>query len=169
MDDEQDLRKLNQDPITPTPCIKILKDKYELYLDYELIVQTTSSYEALSLLVSLYNIFEYQTTAIDISTGTSSKSSLEPNTNNSNISQQDVNNNMNMVLNTQNDELISSEKHSTDAIGHEDILESTIATSMDTSSIIVSSKNSKKRVKTKSNKETIRSSSRIQSKRLRLS
>ncbi|CAF1203963.1 unnamed protein product [Adineta steineri] len=46
------------DPISPTPCIKMLDDKYELYLDYELIVQTTSAQEAISILLSLYNIFE---------------------------------------------------------------------------------------------------------------
>ncbi|CAF4097291.1 unnamed protein product, partial [Adineta steineri] len=47
-----------KDPISPTPCIKMLDDKYELYLDYELIVQTTSAQEAISILLSLYNIFE---------------------------------------------------------------------------------------------------------------
>ncbi|CAF3910067.1 unnamed protein product [Adineta steineri] len=36
----------------------MLDDKYELYLDYELIVQTTSAQEAISILLSLYNIFE---------------------------------------------------------------------------------------------------------------
>ena len=48
--------------MTPTPCIKILNDKYELYLDYQLIVQTTSAQEALSLLLCLYNVFEIQFT-----------------------------------------------------------------------------------------------------------
>ncbi|CAF3857243.1 unnamed protein product [Adineta steineri] len=47
-----------KDPISPTPCIKMLDDKYEFYLDYELIVQTTSAQEAISILLSLYNIFE---------------------------------------------------------------------------------------------------------------
>ncbi|CAF4251898.1 unnamed protein product [Rotaria magnacalcarata] len=48
----------DKDPVTPNPYIKILNDKYELYLDYERIVQTTSASEALSLLISLYNVFE---------------------------------------------------------------------------------------------------------------
>ncbi|CAF1499383.1 unnamed protein product [Adineta steineri] len=41
------------DPISPTPCIKMLDDKYELYLDYELIVQTTSAQEAISILIAV--------------------------------------------------------------------------------------------------------------------
>jgi hypothetical protein len=47
-----------QDPITPVPCVKILNDKYQLYLDYEVIVQTTSAEEAISILLCLYNLFE---------------------------------------------------------------------------------------------------------------
>lgn len=40
----------------------MLNDKYELYLDYQLIVQTTSAQEAVSVLLCLYNIFEIQFT-----------------------------------------------------------------------------------------------------------
>jgi hypothetical protein len=36
----------------------MLSDKYELYLDYQMIVQTTSAQTALSVLLSLYNNFE---------------------------------------------------------------------------------------------------------------
>ncbi len=35
-----------------------MTDKYELYLDYQLIVQTASAEAALSILLALYNIFE---------------------------------------------------------------------------------------------------------------
>ncbi|CAF3796765.1 unnamed protein product [Rotaria sp. Silwood1] len=51
-----------KDPITPTPCIKMLDDKYELYLDYQLIVHTTSAQEAIAILLGLYNIFEIKFT-----------------------------------------------------------------------------------------------------------
>ncbi|CAF1243966.1 unnamed protein product [Adineta steineri] len=40
----------------------MLDDKYELYLDYELIVRTTSAQEAVSILIGLYNIFEVKFT-----------------------------------------------------------------------------------------------------------
>jgi hypothetical protein len=40
----------------------MLNDKYELYLDYQLIVQTTFAQEAVSVLLCLYNIFEIQFT-----------------------------------------------------------------------------------------------------------
>ncbi|CAF1431898.1 unnamed protein product [Adineta steineri] len=56
------LLNLLKDPISPTPFIKMLDDKYELYLDYELIVQTTSAQEAVSILIGLYNIFEVKFT-----------------------------------------------------------------------------------------------------------
>ncbi len=36
----------------------MLSDKYELYLDRQLIVQTTCAYQAMSILLGLYNIFE---------------------------------------------------------------------------------------------------------------
>jgi hypothetical protein len=40
----------------------MLNDKYELYLDYHLILQTTSAQEAMSVLICLYNIFEIKFT-----------------------------------------------------------------------------------------------------------
>ncbi|CAF1546195.1 unnamed protein product [Adineta steineri] len=40
---DENIIKSFEGPISPTPCIKMLDDKYELYLDYELIVQTTSA------------------------------------------------------------------------------------------------------------------------------
>ena len=40
----------------------MLNDKYELYLDYQLIVQTTSVQEAIAILLGLYNIFEIKFT-----------------------------------------------------------------------------------------------------------
>ncbi|CAF2077322.1 unnamed protein product, partial [Rotaria magnacalcarata] len=44
--------------ITPAPFIKMLNDRYELHLDYQLIAQTTSAEEAISVPLCLYNIFE---------------------------------------------------------------------------------------------------------------
>jgi hypothetical protein len=40
----------------------MLNDKYEVYLDYQLIVQATSALEAMSILLCLYNIFEIKFT-----------------------------------------------------------------------------------------------------------
>lgn len=42
----------------PYPCIKIHDDRFELYLDFSLITETTSCFTALALLVSLYYVFE---------------------------------------------------------------------------------------------------------------
>ena len=42
----------------PYPCIKILDDKFELYLDFHLITETNSCSTALALLVSIYHVFE---------------------------------------------------------------------------------------------------------------
>ncbi|CAF3284555.1 unnamed protein product [Rotaria socialis] len=50
------------DPVIPASCIKMLNAKYELYLDYQLIEQTTSAQEAISILLCLYNIFEIKFT-----------------------------------------------------------------------------------------------------------
>ena len=44
--------------LIPYPCIKILHDKFELYLDFHLITETTSCSAALALLLSLYYVFE---------------------------------------------------------------------------------------------------------------
>ncbi|CAF3502492.1 unnamed protein product [Rotaria sordida] len=51
-----------KDPTEPTPCIKMCDNKYELYLDYQLIGQTTSAQQAVSFLLCLYNIFEIKFT-----------------------------------------------------------------------------------------------------------
>ena len=40
----------------------MFNDKYEMYLDYQLIGQTTSAQEAISILLCLYNIFEIKFT-----------------------------------------------------------------------------------------------------------
>jgi hypothetical protein len=40
----------------------MLQDKYELYLDYQFILQTTSAQEAISILLGLHNIFEVKFT-----------------------------------------------------------------------------------------------------------
>ena len=40
------------------PCIKILEHKFELYLDFHLIIETDSCLTALALLLSLYYVFE---------------------------------------------------------------------------------------------------------------
>lgn len=42
----------------PYPCIKILDDKFELYLDFHLVTETTSCTTAVALLLSLYHVFE---------------------------------------------------------------------------------------------------------------
>lgn len=42
----------------PYPCIKILDDKFELYLDFHLVTETTSCTTAIALLLSLYHVFE---------------------------------------------------------------------------------------------------------------
>lgn len=42
----------------PYPCIKILDDKFELYLDFNLVTETDSCTRALALLLSIYHVFE---------------------------------------------------------------------------------------------------------------
>lgn len=42
----------------PYPCMKILDDKFQLYLDFCLITETTSCSTALALLISLFYVFE---------------------------------------------------------------------------------------------------------------
>ena len=41
----------------------MFNDKYEMYLDYQLIGQTTSAQEAISILLFLYNVFEIKFTS----------------------------------------------------------------------------------------------------------
>ncbi|CAF1683485.1 unnamed protein product, partial [Rotaria magnacalcarata] len=47
-----------QEVLVPYPCIKILEDKFELYLDFHLVAETNSFSTAVALLLSLYHIFE---------------------------------------------------------------------------------------------------------------
>ncbi|CAF4695060.1 unnamed protein product, partial [Rotaria socialis] len=47
-----------QEVLVPYPCIKILEDKFELYLDFHLVAETNSCSTAVALLLSLYHIFE---------------------------------------------------------------------------------------------------------------
>lgn len=42
----------------PYSCIKILEDKFDLYLDFHLITETDSCSKALALLLSLHYVFE---------------------------------------------------------------------------------------------------------------
>ncbi|CAF4312263.1 unnamed protein product, partial [Rotaria sp. Silwood2] len=46
------------DVLVPYPCIKIHDDRFELYLNFCLITETTSCFTALALLLSLYYVFE---------------------------------------------------------------------------------------------------------------
>ncbi|CAF4178925.1 unnamed protein product, partial [Adineta steineri] len=48
---------VDNEPIVPAPCIKVTNEKFELYLDWNLIIRTTSPTTALALLLSLYNVF----------------------------------------------------------------------------------------------------------------
>ncbi|CAF1158403.1 unnamed protein product [Adineta steineri] len=48
---------VDNEPIVPAPCIKVTIEKFELYLDWKLIIRTTSPTTALALLLSLYNVF----------------------------------------------------------------------------------------------------------------
>ncbi|CAF1250005.1 unnamed protein product [Rotaria sp. Silwood1] len=48
------------EPIVPTPCIKVSNEKFQLYLDWQVVAKTTSSTTALSLLLSIYNVFELE-------------------------------------------------------------------------------------------------------------
>ncbi|CAF1163253.1 unnamed protein product [Adineta steineri] len=47
-----------EEVLIPGPCMKILDDKFELYLDFHLITHTSSCSQALALLMSLYYVFE---------------------------------------------------------------------------------------------------------------
>ena len=46
------------DVLLPYPCLKILDDEYERYLDFTLIIETTSCFTTLAPLLSLYYVFE---------------------------------------------------------------------------------------------------------------
>ncbi|CAF2951760.1 unnamed protein product [Rotaria sp. Silwood2] len=48
----------NEDVLVPYPCMKIHDDRFEIYLDFCLITETTSCSTALALLLSLYYVFE---------------------------------------------------------------------------------------------------------------
>ncbi|CAF1531366.1 unnamed protein product [Adineta ricciae] len=50
------------EPIVPTPCIQVSNENFELYLDWRVVIRTTNPTTALSLLLSLYNIFEVKFT-----------------------------------------------------------------------------------------------------------
>ncbi|CAF1297573.1 unnamed protein product [Adineta steineri] len=47
-----------EEVLTPGPCMKILDNKFELYLDFHLVTHTSSAFQALALLISLYYVFE---------------------------------------------------------------------------------------------------------------
>ncbi|CAF1413510.1 unnamed protein product [Rotaria sordida] len=49
---------VDNEPVVPTPCIKVSNEKFQLYLDWQVVVETTSPTTPLSLLLSLYNVFE---------------------------------------------------------------------------------------------------------------
>ncbi|CAF5054031.1 unnamed protein product, partial [Rotaria magnacalcarata] len=47
-----------EDILVPYPCIKISDDKFELYVDFHLVTETSSFSTALALLISMYHVFE---------------------------------------------------------------------------------------------------------------
>ncbi|CAF1357077.1 unnamed protein product [Adineta steineri] len=47
-----------EEVLTPGPCMKILDNKFELYLDFHLVTHTSSFSQALALLTALYYVFE---------------------------------------------------------------------------------------------------------------
>ncbi len=47
-----------QNVLVPYPIMKILDDKFQLYLDFHLVAETTSYTTALALLLSTYHVFE---------------------------------------------------------------------------------------------------------------
>ncbi|CAF4254644.1 unnamed protein product, partial [Rotaria magnacalcarata] len=49
---------VDSEPLVPTPCIKVSNEKFELYLDWQVVAETRNPTTALSLLLSLYNVFE---------------------------------------------------------------------------------------------------------------
>ncbi|CAF1255520.1 unnamed protein product [Didymodactylos carnosus] len=46
------------DPIVPEPCIRISEDKFEIFVDWLMITETTDAATAVVLLVAMYSIFE---------------------------------------------------------------------------------------------------------------
>ncbi|CAF5102914.1 unnamed protein product [Rotaria magnacalcarata] len=48
----------HEDILVPYPCIKISDDKFELYVDFHLVTETSSSSTALALLISMYHVVE---------------------------------------------------------------------------------------------------------------
>ncbi|CAM4825845.1 unnamed protein product [Rotaria magnacalcarata] len=49
---------VDSEPLVPTSCIKVSNEKFELYLDWQVVAETRNPTTALSLLLSLYNVFE---------------------------------------------------------------------------------------------------------------
>ncbi|CAF2152989.1 unnamed protein product, partial [Rotaria magnacalcarata] len=49
---------VDSEPLVPIPCIKVSNEKFELYLDWQVVAETRNPTTALSLLLSLYNVFE---------------------------------------------------------------------------------------------------------------
>ncbi|CAF2929537.1 unnamed protein product [Rotaria sp. Silwood2] len=49
-----------KEPPSPRPTIQVTTDKYVIYLDYDVITETTSIDQALCIIISLYVIFELQ-------------------------------------------------------------------------------------------------------------
>ncbi|CAF1086044.1 unnamed protein product [Adineta steineri] len=50
----------NKEPLSPRPAIQITTDQFIIFLDYEVISETSSMEQALCIIVSLYVIFELQ-------------------------------------------------------------------------------------------------------------
>ncbi|CAF1398255.1 unnamed protein product [Adineta steineri] len=50
----------NKEPLSPRPAIQVTADQFIIFLDYEVISETSSIDEALCIVISLYIIFELQ-------------------------------------------------------------------------------------------------------------
>ncbi|CAF1191498.1 unnamed protein product [Adineta steineri] len=50
----------NKEPLSPRPAIQITTDQFIIFLDYEVISETSSIDQALCIVISLYVIFELQ-------------------------------------------------------------------------------------------------------------
>ncbi|CAF1319213.1 unnamed protein product, partial [Didymodactylos carnosus] len=49
-----------KEPLSPCPTIQVITDKFRIFLDYELITETTSVDRALAAIISLYVVFDLQ-------------------------------------------------------------------------------------------------------------
>ncbi|CAF3311671.1 unnamed protein product [Rotaria socialis] len=178
------------DPVIPASCIKMLNAKYELYLDYQLIEQTTSAQEAISILLCLYNIFEIKFTrhylGINLLYGIMFQDQNELSKslrklllswdyiieNKSIVHQHQTKtttvNNMSMIHTTTSTETYENDSNVLEETHFIQNQQINNRSSFDTEATTISTQHPKKRKQTTSNEEAARSSGRLQSKRFRL-